>query len=88
MKTRYAIKIVAGAILAAIGVLLPFLIDGIEALSSILVTIGFVTIAVAGVRHWRLKDELESDERRRNSGHTASHTHGCSPSSSSRSSSG
>lgn len=63
MKTRYAIKILAGAILAAIGILLPFLIEGIETLSTVLVTIGFVTIAVACVRHWRLKDELESDER-------------------------
>jgi len=32
------------------------------------------------VRHWRLKDELESDERTKKLGHTASHTHGCSPS--------
>lgn len=63
MKTRYAIKIAAGAILAAAGILLPFLIDGIEALSSILVTIGLVTIAVVVMRYWRFRDELESDER-------------------------
>ncbi len=63
MKTRYAIKTTAGAILAAAGVLLPFLIDGIEALSSILVTIGLVTIAVVVMRYWRFRDELESDER-------------------------
>lgn len=63
MKARYAIKIAAGAILAAAGILLPFLIDGIEALSSILVTIGLVTIAVVVMRHWRFRDELESDER-------------------------
>ena len=63
MKTRYVIKIAAGAILAAAGILLPFLIDGIEALSSILVTIGLVTIAVVVMRYWRFRDELESDER-------------------------
>ena len=63
MKARYAIKIAAGAILAAAGILLPFLIDGIEALSSILVTIGLVTIAVVVMRYWRFRDELESDER-------------------------
>ena len=63
MKTHYMIKIAAGAILATAGLLLPFLIDGIEALSSILVTIGLVTIAVVVMRHWRLRDELESDER-------------------------
>jgi len=63
MKTRYAIKIAAGAVLAAAGLLLPFLIDGIEALSSILVTIGLVTIAVVAMRHWRFRDEPESDER-------------------------
>ena len=63
MKTRYVIKIAAGAILAAAGFLLPFLIDGIEALSSILVTIGLVTIAVVVMRYWRFRDELESDER-------------------------
>ncbi|MFY1643388.1 hypothetical protein ACK11Z_06565 [Methanoculleus bourgensis] len=63
MKARYAIKIAAGAILAAAGIFLPFLIDGIEALSSILVTIGLVTIAVVVMRYWRFRDELESDER-------------------------
>jgi len=63
MKARYAIKIAAGAVLAAAGILLPFLIDGIEALSSILVTIGLVTIAVVVMRYWRFRDELESDER-------------------------
>ncbi|MBP7409920.1 hypothetical protein [Methanoculleus sp. 10] len=63
MKARYAIKIAAGAVLAAAGILLPFLIDGIEALSSILVTIGLVTIAVVVMQHWRFQDEPESDER-------------------------
>ena len=63
MKTRYVIKIAAGAILAAAGVLLPFLIGGIEALSSVLVTVGLVTIAVVVMRHRRFRDDLESDER-------------------------
>ncbi|BBL69353.1 hypothetical protein [Methanoculleus chikugoensis] len=63
MKRRYAIQIAAGAVLSAAGILLPFLVGGTEALSSILVTIGLVTLAVAVVRYWRFRDEPEKDER-------------------------
>ncbi|MDD3934012.1 hypothetical protein [Methanoculleus sp. UBA303] len=63
MKRRYAIQIAAGAVLGAAGLLLPFLADGMEALSSLLVTIGLVLLAVAAVRHWRFRDEPEKDER-------------------------
>ena len=63
MKSRYAIQIAAGAVLGAAGLLLPFLADGMEALSSLLVTIGLVLLAVAAVRHWRFRDEPEKDER-------------------------
>ncbi|MDD3071688.1 MAG: hypothetical protein PHX88_10900, partial [Methanoculleus horonobensis] len=42
---------------------LPFLVDGTEALSSLMVTIGLVILAVAAVRHWRFRDEPERDER-------------------------
>ncbi|MDD4253458.1 MAG: hypothetical protein PHT74_09990, partial [Methanoculleus horonobensis] len=63
MKRRYAIQIAAGAVLGAAGILLPFLVDGTEALSSLMVTIGLVILAVAAVRHWRFRDEPERDER-------------------------
>ncbi len=63
MKTRYAVQIAAGAVLGAAGILLPFLVDGTEAISSLLVTIGLVILAVAVVRHWRFRDEPEKDER-------------------------
>lgn len=63
MKKRYAIQIAAGAVLGAAGILLPFLVDGTEAISSLLVTIGLVILAVAVVRHWRFRDEPEKDER-------------------------
>ncbi|HOI13415.1 MAG TPA: hypothetical protein PLG75_06125 [Methanoculleus sp.] len=63
MKTRYAVQIAAGAVLAAAGILLPFLVDGTGAISSILVTIGLVILAIAVVRHWRFRDEPEKDER-------------------------
>jgi len=63
MKTRYAVQIAAGAVLAAAGILLPFLVDGAGAISSILVTIGLVILAIAVVRHWRFRDEPEKDER-------------------------
>ena len=63
MKKRYAIQIAAGAVLGAAGILLPFLVDGTEALSSLMVTIGLVILAVAAVRHWRFRDEPERDER-------------------------
>ncbi|MDK2890218.1 MAG: hypothetical protein PWR21_850 [Methanoculleus sp.] len=63
MKKRYAIQIAAGAVLGAAGILLPFLVDGTEAISSLLVTIGLVILAVAVVRHWRFRDEPERDER-------------------------
>ena len=63
MKRRYAIQIVAGAVIGILGLILPFLVNGTEALSSLLVTIGLVILAVAAVRHWRFRDELEKDER-------------------------
>ncbi len=63
MKRRYAVQITAGAVLGAAGVVLPFLMDGTEAISSLLVTIGLVILAVAMVRHWRFRDEPEKDER-------------------------
>ncbi|PKL63179.1 MAG: hypothetical protein CVV31_02420 [Methanomicrobiales archaeon HGW-Methanomicrobiales-2] len=63
MKTRYAVQIAAGAVLGAAGILLLFLLDGTEAISSLLVTIGLVILAVAAVRHWRFRDEPEKDER-------------------------
>ncbi|MDN7012618.1 hypothetical protein FGW20_06105 [Methanoculleus sp. FWC-SCC3] len=63
MKRRYAVQIAAGAVLGAAGILLPFLVDGTEALSSLMVTIGLVILAVAVVRHWRFRDEPERDER-------------------------
>ncbi|MDK2989381.1 MAG: hypothetical protein PWR16_910 [Methanoculleus sp.] len=63
MKKRYAVQIAAGAVLGATGILLPFLVDGTEAISSLLVTIGLVILAVAVVRHWRFRDEPEKDER-------------------------
>jgi hypothetical protein len=63
MKTRYAVQIAAGAVLGAAGILLPFLVAGTEAISSLLVTIGLVILAVAAVRHWRFRDEPERDER-------------------------
>jgi len=63
MKRTYAVKIGAGVILAVAGIILPFLADGTEALSSVLVTIGLVTVAVTGVQYWRYKDDLEKDER-------------------------
>lgn len=63
MKRRYAIQIAAGAVLGAAGVVLPFLVDGTEAISSLMVTIGLVILAVAVVRHWRFRDEPERDER-------------------------
>ncbi|WP_214020056.1 hypothetical protein [Methanoculleus sp.] len=63
MKTRYAVQIAAGAVLGAAGILLPFIVDGAEAISSLLVTIGLVLLAVATVRHWRFRDEPEKDER-------------------------
>jgi len=63
VKRRYAIQIVAGAVIGVLGLILPFLVNGTEALSSLLVTIGLVILAVAAVRHWRFRDELEKDER-------------------------
>jgi len=63
MKRTYAVKIGVGVILAVAGVILPFLVDGTEALSSILVAIGLVTVAVIGVQYWRYRDNLEKDER-------------------------
>lgn len=63
MKRRYAVQIAAGAVLGAAGILLPFLVDGTEALSSLMVMIGLVILAVAVVRHWRFRDEPERDER-------------------------
>lgn len=63
MKRRYAVQIAAGAVLGAAGILLPFLVDGTEAISSLMVTIGLVILAVAAVRHWRFRDEPEKDER-------------------------
>lgn len=63
MKTRYAVQIAAGAVLGAAGILLPFLVAGTEAISSLLVTIGLVILAVAVVRHWRFREEPEKDER-------------------------
>jgi len=63
MKKRYTVQIAAGAVLGAAGMLLPFLVDGTEAISSLLVTIGLVILAVAVVRHWRFRDEPEKDER-------------------------
>ena len=63
MKRRYAIQIAAGAVLAAAGLILPFLTGGAEALSSILVSIGLVILMVAALRHWRFRDEPEKDER-------------------------
>jgi len=63
MKKRYAIQIAAGVVLGAAGILLPFLVAGTEAISSLLVTIGLVILAVAVVRHWRFRDEPERDER-------------------------
>ncbi|KLK88455.1 hypothetical protein SZ63_05400 [Methanoculleus sediminis] len=63
MKRRYLVQIAAGAVLGAAGILLPFLVDGTEALSSLMVTIGLVILAVAVVRHWRFRDEPERDER-------------------------
>ena len=63
MKRRYAIQIAAGAVLGAAGVVLPLLVDGTEAISSLMVTIGLVILAVAVVRHWRFRDEPERDER-------------------------
>lgn len=63
MKRRYAVQIAAGAVLGAAGILLPFLTDGTEAISSLMVTIGLVILAVAVVRHWRFRDEPEKDER-------------------------
>ncbi len=63
MKRRYAVQIAAGAVLGAAGILLPFLVAGTEAISSLLVTIGLVILAVAAVRHWRFRDEPERDER-------------------------
>ncbi|MDD3857775.1 MAG: hypothetical protein PHP43_06975 [Methanoculleus sp.] len=68
MKRRYAIQIAAGAVLGAAGVVLPFLVDGTEAISSLMVTIGLVILAVAVVRHWRFRDEPEKDERTRKIG--------------------
>lgn len=63
MKRRYAIQMTAGAVIGVLGLVLPFLVGGTEALSSILVTIGLVILAVAAVRHWRFRDEPEKDER-------------------------
>jgi peptidoglycan/LPS O-acetylase OafA/YrhL len=63
MKKRYAVQIAAGAVLGAAGMLLPFLVAGTEAISSLLVTIGLVILAVAVVRHWKFRDEPEKDER-------------------------
>lgn len=63
MKTRYAVQIAAGVVLGAAGIFLPFLADGTEAISSILVTIGLVILLVAALRHWRFRDEPEKDER-------------------------
>ncbi|ABN58140.1 MULTISPECIES: hypothetical protein [Methanoculleus] len=63
MKRRYAVQIAAGAVLGAAGILLPFLVDRTEALSSLMVTIGLVILAVAVVRHWRFRDGPERDER-------------------------
>lgn len=63
MKRRYAVQIAVGTVLGVTGIALPFLVDGTEAISSVLVTIGLVTLAVAGVRHWRFRDEPEKDER-------------------------
>jgi hypothetical protein len=63
MKRTYAVKIGVGVILAAAGIILPFLVDGMESLSSVLVAIGLVTVAVTGVQHWRYSDDLEKDER-------------------------
>ena len=63
MKTRYAVQIAAGAIIATAGLLLPFLTSGMEVFSSVLVTIGLVILMVAAVRHWRFRDEPEKDER-------------------------
>lgn len=63
MKKRYAVQIAAGAVLGAAGMLLPFLVAGTEAISSLLVTIGLVILAVAVVRHWKFRDEPERDER-------------------------
>ena len=63
MKRTYAVKIGVGVILAAAGIILPFLVDGMESLSSVLVAIGLVTVAVTGVQHWRCSDDLEKDER-------------------------
>ena len=50
MKTRYAVQIAAGAIIATAGLLLPFLTSGMEVFSSVLVTIGLVILMVAAVR--------------------------------------
>jgi len=63
MKRRYAVQMAAGAALAAAGLVLPFLVNGTAALSSILVSIGLVVLMVAAVRHWRFRDEPEKDER-------------------------
>lgn len=63
MKRTYAVKIGVGVILAAAGIILPFLVDGMESLSSVMVAIGLVTVAVTGVQHWRYGDGLEKDER-------------------------
>ncbi len=68
MKRRYAVQIAAGAVLAAAGLLLPFLTSGMEVLSSALVTIGAVLLAVAAVRHGRFRDEPVRDERTRRIG--------------------
>lgn len=63
MKPRYVIKIAVGAFLAAAGLLLPFLVQGTEMLSSILVAAGATVLVIAVMRHRRFRDELESDER-------------------------
>ncbi|WP_292518507.1 hypothetical protein [Methanoculleus sp.] len=63
MKTRYMVQIAAGTAVGAAGLILPFFTDGMGALSSVLVTIGLVILAVAAVRHWKFRDELEKDER-------------------------
>lgn len=63
MKRRYMVQMAAGAVIGLTGLVLPFLTDGTETLSSLLVTIGAVLLAVAAVRHWRFRDEPEKDER-------------------------
>ncbi|MCK8518776.1 hypothetical protein [Methanoculleus sp. 7T] len=63
MKPRYVIKIAVGAFLAAAGLLLPFLVQGTEVLSSTLVAFGATVLVIAFMQHRRFRDELESDER-------------------------